>query len=44
MAATVARRYSRRMTARHSLPQSADGVLKLAAQSMFDLFAQTRWA
>ena len=41
MAATVARRYSRRMTARHSLPQSADGVLKLAAQSMFDLFAQT---
>ncbi len=24
-----------------ALPQSADGVLKLAAQSMFDLFAQT---
>jgi len=24
-----------------TLPQSADGVLKLAAQSMFDLFAQT---
>jgi len=23
-----------------ALPQSADGVLKLAAQSMFDLFAQ----
>jgi len=41
MAATVAHRYSRRMTARHPLPQSADGVLKLAAQSMFDLFAQT---
>ena len=29
------------MTSRHALPQSADGVLKLAAQSMFDLFAQT---
>jgi len=29
------------MGAPSSLPQSADGVLKLAAQSMFDLFAQT---
>src|SRR5262245_32154985 len=29
------------MTDEHALPHSADGVLKLAAQSMFDLFAQT---
>src|SRR5262252_1584519 len=29
------------MAADHGLPHSADGVLKLAAQSMFDLFAQT---
>ena len=29
------------MVADHGLPHSADGVLKLAAQSMFDLFAQT---
>ena len=29
------------MTYEHALPHSADGVLKLAAQSMFDLFAQT---
>ncbi|HEX6723076.1 MAG TPA: sigma 54-interacting transcriptional regulator, partial [Burkholderiaceae bacterium] len=29
------------MTSGQALPQSADGVLKLAAQSMFDLFAQT---
>src|SRR5688572_5702723 len=29
------------MTTGHTLPRSADGVLKLAAQSMFDLFAQT---
>jgi transcriptional regulator with PAS, ATPase and Fis domain len=40
MRCTGARRYSHRMTA-SALPQSADGVLKLAAQSMFDLFAQT---
>ena len=29
------------MASEHVLPHSADGVLKLAAQSMFDLFAQT---
>ena len=25
-----------------ALPQDADGLLKLAAQSMFDLYAQTQ--
>ena len=34
-------RYSRPHDRPPPLPQSADGVLKLAAQSMFDLFAQT---
>jgi transcriptional regulator with PAS, ATPase and Fis domain len=35
-------RYSGRVPLDHGLlPDSADGVLKLAAQSMFDLFAQT---
>ena len=41
MAAAKWRRYSGPMTAGPALPNSADGVLKLAAQSMFDLFAQT---
>jgi transcriptional regulator with PAS, ATPase and Fis domain len=42
MVGAQARGYSGCMTTTgHALPQSADGVLKLAAQSMFDLFAQT---
>src|SRR5687767_15905496 len=42
MVGAQARGYSGCMVATgHALPQSADGVLKLAAQSMFGLFAQT---
>ena len=40
-AASTVPRYSAPMPRTPALPPSADGVLKLAAQCMFDMFAQT---